>query len=55
VLRRIFVPNKNEVTEEWKRWHNEELCDPYTTPNFIRKIKIKKNVMGWSYNTYGRE
>ena len=53
--RKIFVPNKNEVTEERKRRHNEELCDPYTTANNIPKVKMKKNEMGWSYSTYGRE
>jgi len=55
VLRKIFVPNRNEVTAEWKRPHNEELCNLYTTPNIIRKVKMKKNVMDWSYSTYGRE
>jgi len=27
VLRRIFGPGRDEVTGEWKRWHNEELND----------------------------
>ena len=26
VLRRIFGPRRDEVTGEWKRVHNEELC-----------------------------
>ena len=25
VLRRVFVPKWDEVTGEWRRWHNEEL------------------------------
>jgi hypothetical protein len=25
VLRRIFGPKRNEVTGEWRKWHNEEL------------------------------
>jgi len=27
VLRRIFLPRREEVTEEWRRLHNEELND----------------------------
>jgi hypothetical protein len=27
VLRRIFGPKRNEVTGEWRKLHNEELCD----------------------------
>jgi hypothetical protein len=29
VLRRIFGPKRDEVTEEWRRLHNEELNDLY--------------------------
>jgi hypothetical protein len=31
VLRRIFVPEKDEVTGEWRKVHNEELniCTAY--------------------------
>jgi hypothetical protein len=39
VRRRIFGPKRNEVTGEWRRLHNEELNDLYTSPNFIRAIK----------------
>jgi hypothetical protein len=39
VLRRIFGPTRNEVTGEWRRRHNEELNDLYTSPNIIRAIK----------------
>ena len=27
VLRRTFVPRRDEVTGEWRRLHNEELND----------------------------
>jgi hypothetical protein len=27
VLRKIFVPKKEEVTREWRKLHNEELND----------------------------
>jgi len=31
VLRRIFGPRRDEVTEEWRRLHNEELSDLYSS------------------------
>jgi hypothetical protein len=36
VLRRIFGPKMDEVTEEWKKLHNEELNDLYYSRNIIR-------------------
>ena len=38
VLRRIFGPNRDEATEEWRVLHNVEL-DLYTSPNIVRVIK----------------
>jgi hypothetical protein len=38
-LRRIFGPNRDEVTGEWKKLHIEELNDLYCTPNIVRMIK----------------
>jgi len=42
VLRRIFWPKRDEVTEEWRKLHNEELNDLYSLPNIIRVIKFRR-------------
>ena len=42
VLRRIFGPRRDEVTGEWRRLHNEELNDLYSSPNIVRVIKSKR-------------
>jgi len=46
VLRRIFGPRKDQVTGEWRRLHNEELNDLYSSPNFVRVIKSRR--MRWA-------
>jgi len=42
VLRRIFGPKRNEVTEERRKLHNEELNDLYSSLNIVRVIKSKR-------------
>jgi len=42
VLRRIFGPGKDEVTGKWRRLHNEELNDLYSSPNIVRVIKSSR-------------
>jgi hypothetical protein len=42
VLRRIFGPKRDEVTGEWRKLHNEELRDLYTSPNIIKIIKSRR-------------
>jgi hypothetical protein len=46
VLRRIFGPKKDEVTGEWRKLHNEELHDLYSSPSIINEI-MKARRMRW--------
>jgi hypothetical protein len=46
VLRRIFGPKRDEVTGEWRKVHNKELCDLYSSPIIIRIIKSRR--MRWA-------
>jgi hypothetical protein len=41
VLRRIFAPRRDEVTEEWRKLHYEELNDLYCSPNIFRVMKSR--------------
>jgi hypothetical protein len=38
-LRRIFGPERDEVTGKWRKLHIEELNDLYSSPNTLRVIK----------------
>jgi len=53
VLRRIFGPKRDEVTGEWRKIHNEELNDLYSSPDIIWMNKIEKNEMSGTYSMYG--
>jgi hypothetical protein len=45
VLRRIFGPKRDEVTESWRKLYNEELHNLYFSPSIIRISKSRR--MKW--------
>jgi len=42
VLRIVFGPKRDVVTEEWRRLHNEELNDLYSSHNIVRVVKSRR-------------
>jgi hypothetical protein len=46
VLRRIFEPKRDEVTGEWRKLHNEELHNLYSSPDIVRQVKSRR--MRWA-------
>jgi hypothetical protein len=57
VLRRAFGPKRDEVTGDWRKLHNEELHNLYSSPSIIRMIKSRRiswagHVHTWCQNAY---
>jgi hypothetical protein len=46
VLRRIFGPNRDEVTGVWRKPHSEELHNLYSSLSIIRMTKLRR--MRWA-------
>jgi hypothetical protein len=46
VLRRIFGPERDEVTVKWRKLHNEELNNLYSSPNIVWVTKLRTIWMG---------
>jgi hypothetical protein len=48
VLRRIFVPKREEVVGDWRRLHNEEFHNLYPSQNIVRLIKSGRTRLVWN-------
>jgi hypothetical protein len=46
VLRRLFGPKRDDVVEEWRKLHSEELHNLYSSPHIIKQIKSRR--MRWA-------
>jgi len=46
VLRRIFGPKRDAAKGEWRKLHNEELNNLYSSPSIVRVIKSRR--MRWA-------
>jgi hypothetical protein len=55
VLRRIFGPKREEVAGDWRRLHNEELHNLYTSPNIISMMLSRVGEIGGICSTHGRD
>jgi hypothetical protein len=53
MLRRVFGPKREEVTEEWRKLYNEELSDLYSLPNIVRVVKSRRMRWAGAWGTYG--
>ena len=42
VFRGLFRPKRGEVTGEWRKLHNEELNDLYSSPSIVRVVKSRR-------------
>jgi hypothetical protein len=54
-VRRIFGPKRDEVTREWRKLHNEELHNLYSSPDIIRQVKSRRMRWAWHVACMGEE
>jgi hypothetical protein len=52
---RIFGPNRDEVTGEWRKLHNKELRDLFSSPSIIRIIKSRRMRWAVMYTNGGKK
>jgi hypothetical protein len=43
-VRRIFGPKRDEIKGGWRKLHNEELRNLYSSPNIFRMIKSRRTI-----------
>jgi hypothetical protein len=55
VLRRIFVPKRDEVTGGWRKLHNEEPHNLYSSPDIITMIKSRRTRWVWIVALMGKK
>ena len=55
VLRRIFGPRRDEVMGEWRRLHNKELNDLYSSPNIVQVIRSRRMRLAGHVASMGEE
>src|SRR5215469_9305354 len=55
VLRRVFGPKRDKVTGEWRKLHNEELKDLYSSPSIGRGFKSRRRRWGGHVARMGEE
>jgi hypothetical protein len=46
VLKGIFAPKRDEITGEWRKLHDEEILNLYSSPSRIRRMKSRR--MRWA-------
>jgi hypothetical protein len=54
VLRRIFGPKRDEVTGGWRKLHNEELHNVYSSPSMLKMIKSRNMRWRWLVARMGK-
>jgi hypothetical protein len=42
MLKRVFRPKREEAIGGWRKLHNEELHNLYSSPSIIRMIKLRR-------------
>jgi hypothetical protein len=55
VLRRIFGPNRDEESGEWRILHNEEIRNLYSSARIIPNFEVNDNEMDRTCSTSGEE